>query len=72
MLPTTLDLGAPTTCFAPASASRSMPATRWCGSPAWAEFEARFGELYHPHLGRPGLPTRLMVGLSYVWHAFGL
>jgi IS5 family transposase len=35
-------------------------------------FEARFGELYHPQLGRPGVPIRLMVGLCYLQHTFQL
>jgi IS5 family transposase len=38
----------------------------------WDVFEARFGELYHPHLGRPGVPIRLMAGLSYLQHTFAL
>ena len=27
----------------------------------WSSLEETFGELYVPHCGRPGLPTRLMV-----------
>lgn len=38
----------------------------------WRVFEERFGELYHPYVGRPGLPIRLMVGLCYLQHTFGL
>jgi len=38
----------------------------------WRVFEERFGELYHPQVGRPGLPIRLMVGLCYLQHTFGL
>jgi hypothetical protein len=30
----------------------------------WGAFAARFGERYHPHVGRPGIPLRSMGGLS--------
>ena len=36
----------------------------------WASLEETFGKLYTPHHGRPGLPTRLMVGLHYLKYAF--
>ena len=36
----------------------------------WASLEEVFGKLYVPHHGRPGLPTRLMVGLHYLKYAF--
>jgi len=36
----------------------------------WASLEEPFGKLYTPHHGRPGLPTRLMVGLHYLKYAF--
>jgi IS5 family transposase len=48
------------------------PLVRLAGLIDWQVFEARFGELYHPHVGRPGIPIRLMVGLSYLQHTFGL
>ena len=32
----------------------------------WASFTVKFGSLYHEHQGRPGLPIRLMVGLTYL------
>src|SRR5918996_4720867 len=48
------------------------PLVRLAGLIDWQVFEARFGELYHPHVGRPGIPIRLMVGLSYLQHAFAL
>ena len=48
------------------------PLVRLAGLLDWAVFEARFGELYHPHIGRPGIPIRLMVGLSYLQHSFHL
>src|ERR671918_3107043 len=51
---------------------RRHPLVRLAGPIDWEVFEARFGELYHPHVGRPGIPIRLMVGLSYLQHAFAL
>jgi len=36
----------------------------------WNAFDERFGALYEPNNGRPGLPTRLMVGLHYLKYAF--
>jgi len=36
----------------------------------WSEFERELGALYHPSAGRPGVATRLMVGLHYLKHAF--
>jgi IS5 family transposase len=48
------------------------PLVRLAGLIDWAVFEARFGRLYHPHLGRPGVPIRLMVGLCYLQHTFCL
>ena len=35
----------------------------------WALFEQEFGALYSEN-GRPGIPIRMMVGLSYLSHAF--
>ncbi len=32
----------------------------------WNAFSNRFGSLYHDRKGRPGLPIRLMVGLTYL------
>jgi len=37
----------------------------------WKRFEAAFGDLY-AEKGRPGLPTRLMVGLHRLKHARGV
>lgn len=48
------------------------PLVRLAGLLDWEMFEARFGPLYHPHIGRPGIPIRLMVGLSYLQHTFRL
>ncbi|HVG38623.1 MAG TPA: IS5 family transposase [Pyrinomonadaceae bacterium] len=36
----------------------------------WTRFEAELGPLYAEALGRPGLPTRLMVGLHYLKYLF--
>jgi len=38
----------------------------------WNRFDAAFGGLYVDKTGRPGLPTRLMVGLHLLQHAKGL
>ena len=48
------------------------PLVRLAGLIDWDVFEARFGQLYHPQLGRPGIPVRLMVGLCYLQHTFQL
>ena len=37
----------------------------------WQSFDDVFGKLYSP-IGRPGVATRLMVGLHYLKHAFDL
>lgn len=36
----------------------------------WSVFETQFEPLYDLHTGRPGLPTRLLVGLHYLKHLF--
>ena len=38
----------------------------------WTSFSKSFGEKFHPDNGRPGLPTRLMVGLHYIKHTYNL
>jgi IS5 family transposase len=38
----------------------------------WGRFEAAFGPLYTDGIGRPGLPTRLRVGLHLLKHMDGL
>jgi len=48
------------------------PLVQLAGLIDWQGFEVRFGKLYHPHLGRPGVPIRLMVGLCYLQHTFQL
>ena|SRR5215472_16711797 len=47
---------------------RKHPLVRLAGLIEWASFESEFGALYHEVLGRPGKPTRLMVGLTYRAH----
>ena len=48
------------------------PLVRLAGLIEWASFESEFGSLYHEVLGRPGKPTRLMVGLTYLKHCYNL
>jgi IS5 family transposase len=36
----------------------------------WQFFDNEFGQLFVENFGRPGLPTRLIVGLHYLKHAF--
>ena len=38
----------------------------------WSVFDNKFGSLYCPDNGCPGKPTRLMVGLQYLKHVYGL
>jgi len=44
---------------------------RLAGLIDWERFDEAFGDLY-AEKGRPGLPTRLMVGLHLVKHARGV
>ena len=48
------------------------PLVRLAGLLNWGRFEAAFGPLYTDAIGRPGLPTRLMVGLHLLKHMDGL
>ncbi len=45
---------------------------RLAGLIDWGRFETEFGPLYTDAIGRPGLPTRLMVGLHLLKHMDGL
>ncbi|HYJ45361.1 MAG TPA: IS5 family transposase [Pyrinomonadaceae bacterium] len=36
----------------------------------WSYFEREFGPLYAEEVGRPGVPTRLLVGLHYLKHTY--
>lgn len=42
------------------------------GEVDWAQLEAAFGVTFHERLGRPAIPTRLMVALHYLKYAFDL
>jgi transposase, IS5 family len=48
------------------------PLVRLAGLIAWERLESEFGPLYHERAGRPGKPTRLMVGLTYLKHTYNL
>ena len=45
---------------------------RLAGLINWEFFEEEFTGFYKGNCGQPGAPIRLMVGLSYLQHAFGL
>jgi hypothetical protein len=45
---------------------------RLSGQIDWRFLENKFGEVYIPDKGRPGLPTRLMAGLHYLKGMFAL
>jgi len=45
---------------------------RLAGLIDWDVFEQEFGEFYSARKGRPGIPIRLMVGLSFLGHTYGL
>ncbi|WP_372623322.1 transposase [Falsiroseomonas sp.] len=45
---------------------------RLAGLIDWQRFATAFGPLYREGIGRPGLPTRLMVGLHLIKHMDGL
>jgi transposase, IS5 family len=50
--------------------SHEHPLYRLAEAIDWARFEAELGPLYAEAVGRPGLPTRLMVGLHYLKYLF--
>jgi transposase, IS5 family len=50
--------------------SHDHPLYRLAEAIDWSRFEAELGPLYADATGRPGLPTRLMVGLHYLKHLF--
>jgi len=47
---------------------RRHPLVRLAGLIDWDRFATAFGPLYREGVGRPGLPTRLMVGLHLIKH----
>ncbi|MGK7871623.1 IS5 family transposase [Falsiroseomonas sp. E2-1-a20] len=51
---------------------RRHPLVRLAGLIDWERFTTAFGPLYSDGVGRPGLPTRLMVGLHLIKHMDGL
>ena len=51
-------------------ASHEHPLYRLAEAIDWSRFESEFGALYAEDVGRPGLPTRLMVGLHYLKYLF--
>lgn len=52
--------------------NRNHELYRLAGLIDWDAFEADFGAFYAAKKGRPGVPIRLMVGLTYLGHAYGL
>lgn len=50
--------------------SHEHPLYRLAEAIDWERFEAELGPLYAEATGRPGLPTRLMVGLHYLKYLF--
>ena len=48
------------------------PLVRLAGRLDWFFLEKKFGEVYIPAKGRPGLPTRLMAGLHYLKGMYSL
>jgi IS5 family transposase len=51
---------------------RRHPLVRLAGLIDWDRFAIAFGPLYSEGVGRPGLPSRLMVGLHLIKHMDGL
>ena len=51
---------------------RRHPLVRLADLIDWDRFATAFGPLYREGVGRPGLPTRLMVGLHLIKHMDGL
>jgi len=52
--------------------NRNHELYRLAGLISWDVFEQEFGIFYSAQKGRPGIPIRLMVGLTYLGHAYGL
>ena len=51
---------------------RRHPLVRLADEVEWGRFEEAFGVTYAEGVGRPGVPTRLMVALHYLKYAFDL
>jgi len=52
--------------------NREHPLCRLAGAIRWQVFEDAFGKLYTEGVGRPALPTRLLVGLHYLKHLYNV
>lgn len=52
--------------------NRNHELYRLAGLIDWDAFETEFGAFYAAKKGRPGIPIRLMAGLTYLGHAYGL
>jgi IS5 family transposase len=52
--------------------NRNHELYRLAGLITWDVFEQEFGKFYSAQKGRPGIPIRLMAGLTYLGHAYGL
>ncbi|MHC1697065.1 MAG: hypothetical protein AB9919_03160 [Geobacteraceae bacterium] len=52
--------------------NRRHPLYRLADSIVWSVFDKDFGTLYVEKVGRSGLPTRLLVGLHYLKHAYNV
>lgn len=50
--------------------NKTHPVFQLAQSIDWPMFEKEFGTLFVPDIGRPGLQTRLMVGLHYLKHLY--
>lgn len=50
--------------------NRKPPLFQLANQINWQFFDTEFGQLFVENVGRPGLPTRLIVGLHYPKHAF--
>lgn len=50
--------------------NREHPLYVLCNKIDWKRFDRSFGNLFAQKQGRPALPTRLVVGLHYLKHAF--
>lgn len=50
----------------------SHPLYRLGGVVHWGQFEGQFGKFYAVEMGRPALPTRLLVGLHYLKYLYNV
>ncbi|MBS1807409.1 MAG: transposase [Acidobacteria bacterium] len=50
--------------------NREHPLYPLAGVINWQVFEEEFGPLYAEGVGRPALPTRLLVGMHYLKHLY--